>query len=190
MKKWTYELFYRFPFVPISWIFGSPHELEEYTQLFDNGRIPPGKAIDLGCGEGSNAIYLSKKGFEVTGVDFSPTAIKRAHANARAAGLEVTFFEDDLTHLRHVSGVFDLLVDFGALNDMNNDDRDLYVENVLPLTHPSSRLILMCFTKSLPPNEVERRFGQHFNIETLNKRSESVTAHSIIVYSMTRISLP
>lgn len=186
MKKWTYELFYRFPFVPISWIFGSPHELEEYTQLFENGRIPPGKAIDLGCGEGSNAVYLSKIGFDVTGIDFSPTAIKRAHANAQAAGVEVTFFQDDLTKLRHVSGKFDLLVDFGALNDLNQVDRDLYMKNVLPLTLPGSCYILICFTKSLPSNEIERRFAQHFNIETLNKRSESATARSIVVYCMTR----
>jgi cyclopropane fatty-acyl-phospholipid synthase-like methyltransferase len=186
MKKWIYELFYRLPFIPISWIFGSPHEMKEYTDLFESGQIPPGRAIDLGCGEGSNAIYLSKNGFEVTGLDFSPTGIKRAHANAHAAGLEVSFFEDDLTNLRHVSGKFDLLVDFGALNDLNQVDRDLYMNNVLPLTNPGSRYILLCFQKSLPANEIERRFAQHFNIETLNKRSESVTARSIVAYCMTR----
>ncbi len=186
MKKWIYELLYGLPFIPISWIFGSPHEMKEYTDLFESGQIPPGRAIDLGCGEGSNAIYLSKIGFEVTGVDFSPTAIKRARANARVAGLEVALFEDDLTNLQHVSGKFDLLVDFGALTDLNQADRDLYMQNVLPLTNPGSYYILMCFAKSLPSNEIERRFSQHFSIEVLSGRTESVTARSIIVYSMTR----
>ena len=186
MKKWIYELFYGLPFIPISWIFGSPHEMKEYTDLFASGQIPPGRAIDLGCGEGSNAVYLSKIGFDVIGVDYSPTAIKRARANARAAGREVTFFEDDLTNLHHVSGKYDLLVDFGALNDLNQLDRDLYMQNVLPLTLPGSCYILFCFAKSLPSNEIEHRFAQHFSIETLNKRTESVTARSIIVYSMTR----
>lgn len=186
MKKWIYEVLYRFPFVPISWIFGSPHEMKEYTELFDKGHITPGRVIDLGCGEGSNAIYLSRKGFEVTGVDFSSTAIKRARANAQAAGVEVTFYEDDLTNLRHVSGSFDLLVDFGALNDLSQEHRDLYMKNLLPLSHPGSRYVVLCFANQLDSNEVNRRFGQNFNIQILNKRSESITDRSIVVYYMIR----
>jgi cyclopropane fatty-acyl-phospholipid synthase-like methyltransferase len=176
MKKWTYELIYRFPFVPISWIFGRHTKLVE---LVENGHITPGRAIDIGCGEGSNAaIFLAKNGFDVTGVDFSLTAIKRARKNAEAAGVEVTFIEDDLTNLRHVGGTFDFLVDFGALNDLNEENRDLYVKNVLPLTRPGSRYLLGCFEKKLEPSEIERRFGEQFNIETLpgvpDERSSSL----------------
>lgn len=186
MQKWVYEFLYRFPFVPISWIFGSPHEMKEYNELLENGQIPHGRAIDLGCGEGSNAIYLSKLGFEVTGVDFSPTALKRARANAQAAGTEVTFLEDDLTNLQRINGQFDLLVDFGALNDLNEVDRDLYIQNVLPLTHSGSSYILMCFAKSLPMDEIERRLGAYFIIETLSQRDEEVTARSVVTYHMTK----
>lgn len=186
MHKWVYEFLYRLPFVPISWIFGSPHEMKEYTQLLENGHIRPGRAIELGCGEGSNAIYLSKLGFEVTGVDFSPTALKRARANAQAAGAEVTFLEDDLTNLQHINGEFDLLVDFGALNDLNEVDRDFYMQNVLPLTNTGSCYILMCFAKNLPRDEIKRRFSTHFKIETLSQRDEKVTARSVVTYHMTR----
>ncbi|MGB7094490.1 MAG: class I SAM-dependent methyltransferase [Anaerolineales bacterium] len=185
MNKWLYELFYSIPFISISWIFGSPHERKEYVQLVENGSLTVGTAIDLGCGEGSNAIYLSQKGFDVTGVDYSPTAIKRATTNAQAALVEVTFVEDDLTQLRHVNGTFDLLVDFGAINDLNSGDRDLYLKNVLPLTHPGCHFILMCFTNSLPPDEIEGRFVDHFNIENLTRRSERVTPRAIDFYFMT-----
>ena len=187
MNKWLYEFFYRIPFIPISWIFGSPHEMVKYSELIESGVIPPGRAIDLGCGEGSNAIYLAKCGFDVTGVDFSHTAIKRATTHAQAEGVEVTFVEDDLTNLRHVNGTYDLLVDFGALNDLIPGDRDSYMKNVLPLAHTGSCIILMCFTKSLPPNEVDQRFGDHFNIENLSRRSESVTSRTIDLYFMTSI---
>ena len=186
MKKWIYEVLYGIPFVPIAWIFGSPHETKAYTELLENSHIPPGRAIDLGCGEGSNAIYLSKLGFHVTGVDFSPIALNRAHANAQAEGVEVTFLEDDLTNLRHVSGNYDLLVDFGALNDLKSEDRDLYMKNVLPLASPNSHFILMCFTKSLPPDEVENLFGEHFQIKNHSMRSERVTSRTIDFYSMNR----
>jgi cyclopropane fatty-acyl-phospholipid synthase-like methyltransferase len=186
MNKLLYELFYRIPFIPISWIFGSPHEQKEYAQLVENGRIPVGRAIDLGCGEGGNAIYLAQKGFDVTGVDFSPTAVKRAIANAEAAGMEVTFIEDDLTNFRHIRGTFDLLVDFGAMNDLDQGDRDLYIDNVLPLTHSSSHFILMCFVNRFLNEEIERRFGDQFNIEILTNRSGKVTTRSIDLYYMTR----
>ena len=186
MNKWIYELFYRIPFIPISWIFGSPQEMDEYVELVESGRIAPGRAIDLGCGEGGNAVYLSKNGFEVTGIDFSPTAIKRARANAQTAGVEVTFFTDDLTKLRHVSGTFDLLVDFGALNDLNQEDRDLYLKNVIPLTHPGSCYVMLCFANKLDSDEVKRRFDENFTIETLVGKTESVNSRNFVVYSMTR----
>jgi cyclopropane fatty-acyl-phospholipid synthase-like methyltransferase len=185
MDKWIYEIMYRIPFIPVAWIFGAAHEQKEYVQLFQNGSIPVGRAIDLGCGEGSNAIFLSQKGFEVTGVDFSPTAIKRAIANAKSAGEKVNFIEDDLTNLRRVNGKYDLLVDFGALNDLNSTDRDAYMENVLPLTHSNSSFILLCFTKSVPPDEVEERFGDRFNINNIAMRSEQVTLRTIDLYFMT-----
>jgi cyclopropane fatty-acyl-phospholipid synthase-like methyltransferase len=169
--------------VPISWVFGSHGELVE---LVESGRIPPGRAIDLGCGTGRDAIFLSKHGFDVTGVDISPTAIKLARDNAQAAGVEVTFIEDDLTNLRHVSGSFDLLVDFGALNDLAQKERDSYVHNVLPLTHPGSRYLLLCFEKKLTSDEVERRFGEYFSIETIARNSESVFSRGIAVHLMTR----
>lgn len=182
MKKWIYEVLYRFPFIPISWIFGHHLILEE---LVKSGHISPGRAIDLGCGEGSNAaIFLAKSGFDVTGVDFSPTALKRAQNNARAAGVEVTFIEANLTDLRHVRGTFDLLVDIGALNDMSEQDRSLYVDNILPLTHKGSRYFLGCFKKKLESGEIERRFGEYFKSEALPAELDPAVSSAGFVYHL------
>lgn len=170
--------------MPIAWIFGSI--LPDLVELVESGRIAPGRAIDLGCGVGVEAIYLAKNGFEVTGVDFSPTAIKRARKDARAAGVEVRFVEDDLTNLRQVNGVYDLLLDVGALNDMNQEARDSYLQNVLPLTYPGSLYLLMCFERKLGPDELQRRFGEHFSIEAMSGQTESLSSRIITVYLMTR----
>lgn len=182
--KWFYELIYRSSFIPISWVFGTHTEL---VKLVESGRIAPCRAIDLGCGTGRDAIYLARQGFEVTGVDFIPAAIKTAHQKAQAAGVEVTFIQDDLTNLRHVTGTFELLLDFGALNDLNQKDRDSYVLNVLPLTQPGSRYLLFGFEKSFKSGEVERRFGEHFSIETIaRKSSKGIFSPGYAYHLMTR----
>jgi SAM-dependent methyltransferase len=59
--------------------------------------LPPGRALDLGCGEGGDALWLAAAGWTVTGVDISPTAIARARAAAAAAGLDAEFVVSDLS---------------------------------------------------------------------------------------------
>jgi SAM-dependent methyltransferase len=184
VKKWLYELIYRF--VPVDWIFGSSSKIEKIVRLGIDGRIPPGKAIALGCGVGRETIYLAKKGFDVIGLDFSPTAIKQARRRAKVEGVEVPFIVDDLTNLRHVRGTFDLVTDFGALSDMNQETRDFYTENVLPLTYPGSRYLMFCFDKRLPLDEVKRRFSEHFRIEELDRRPGRGFPGSLTLYLMTR----
>ncbi len=157
---------------------------EELVQLVKDGRINPCKAIDLGCGTGSNAVFLAQHGFDVTGVDFASSAIEKAKKKAKTAKVEVDFVVDDLTNLREINGTFDFLVDYGALDDLTPDNRDRYVQNVLPLTHPGSRFLLWCFewplrwwerlvrsvsigAISLEPGEADKRFSEHFFIERI-----------------------
>lgn len=188
MKKWIYELIYRFPFVPIDWIFGSSSGIENLVELAINGWIESGRVITLGCGVGRETIYLAKKGFDVIGIDFSLTAIKRARRKAQAEGVEANFLVDDLTNLQHVSGTFDLITDFGALNDLSPKARDLYMKNVLPLTRPGSRYLMFCFDEKLPANEVRQRFDERFEIEMPDMKSEHGFPDAVSVYLMTRVS--
>jgi SAM-dependent methyltransferase len=172
-----YNLMYRYSFMPIPYDIGPRDEL---VGLVESGRIKPGRAIDLGSGTASNVIYLAQHGFDVTGVDYSPAAIEMGRVRARESGVEVTFIEDDLTNLQHVNGTFDLLLDYGTLDDLRISQRDLYMKNVLPLTHQGSWFLLYCFEwwplwwerpfidrlgVLLRPGEAERRFGEHFEIE-------------------------
>ncbi len=177
--KWLYELMYRYPFISIPWDTGPREEL---VSLVESGRVKPGRAIDLGSGTASNVVYLAQHGFDVTGVDYSPAAIEMGRLRAREAGVEVTFIEDDLTNMQHVNGTFDLLMDYGTLDDLRTPQRDLYMKNVLPLIHQGSLFLLYCFEwwplwwerpfidrlgVLLRPGEAERRFGEYFEIERL-----------------------
>ena len=56
----------------------------------------PGKLVVLGCGRGHDAVFFARQGFEVTAVDFSPSAIEEARKTAERAGAKVNFIEHDL----------------------------------------------------------------------------------------------
>lgn len=185
MKKWFYELAYRI--APADRIFGDTAKIEELARTAVDGRIAPGRAITLGCGEGRETIYLAKHGFDVMGLDFSPTAIKKARRRAEQAGVEIPFIVEDLTKLKQSLGSFDLVMDFGALNDMSQDDRDRYMVNVLPMTKPGGQLVMFCFDRMLSPEEVSRRFESQFSIDVLQRLPSNRYPGTLTLYAMARI---
>lgn len=73
------------------------------------GHLPPGRALDLACGEGRNAVWLARRGWEVVGADFSPAALATARRVADEAGAAVTWVEADATTWTP-PGAFDLVV--------------------------------------------------------------------------------
>ena len=109
-----------------------------------------------------------------------------ARKNGQEAGVRVNFVQDDLTKLSHVTGSFDLVIDIGAFNDLSQESRDLYMDNVLPLTGTGSRYFLMCFAKKLAPEEIDARFSDHFNIERLEGDSGRPFLPGVDLYAMVK----
>lgn len=179
---WLYRIVRWFR-VPIPWVFGTHPEL---AQMVESGRIEPGRAVDLGCGTGREVIYLAQNGFDAVGVDISPTAIGMARKAADAAGVDAAFFVDDLTNLTRVRGPFDLILDYGALNDLNRAQRDAYMSQVLPLAADGAQFYLMCFDGKLPREEVEERFGAEFEIEKTSSKGETGTRRTFSFYLMSK----
>lgn len=198
--KTFYDITYRRFRAP--WDIGARKELME---LVESGRLQPCRALDLGSGTASNCVFLAQRGFDVTGVDYSEGAIELGRKRAAEAGVRVNFVQDDLTDLRLVTGTFDLLVDYGTLDDLAIPDRDRYMQSVLPLTHAGSRFLLYCFewpprwwerlifklgffgNMLLEPGEAERRFGPHFDIECHARGSDPhAWPRGWAVYWMTR----
>ncbi|MGD0082924.1 MAG: class I SAM-dependent methyltransferase [Acidimicrobiales bacterium] len=74
------------------------------------GALEPGRALDVACGEGRNAVWLASKGWRVTGVDFSRTGLAKAQRLAADRGVEVTWVEADLVEWRPPVASFDLVI--------------------------------------------------------------------------------
>jgi SAM-dependent methyltransferase len=70
----------------------------------------PGRALDLGCGAGRNAVWLAEKRWVVTAVDFSAEALRQARGHAQAAGVDVDWVEADIVEYEPAREAFDLVL--------------------------------------------------------------------------------
>ncbi len=121
---------------------------EHVAALFEReeqGRRPPyGQALDLGCGSGYWAVELARRGWQVTGVDFVPKALRRARERAREAGVELQLVEGDVTKLE-TSGVgsgFRLLLDFFLFHDELTDEQRVAMgREVTAIAAPGATLL-------------------------------------------------
>jgi SAM-dependent methyltransferase len=71
--------------------------------------LPPGTALDVGCGEGADAVWLAQRGWQVTAVDISRVALERARAHAASAGAEIAFEQVDLLAAPPAPSSYDLV---------------------------------------------------------------------------------
>lgn len=72
--------------------------------------LPPGRALDVACGEGRNAVWLAGLGWQATGIDFSPVALDRGRSLAAERSVEVEWREEDVASADLGDGDYDLVV--------------------------------------------------------------------------------
>ncbi|HTI57206.1 MAG TPA: class I SAM-dependent methyltransferase [Verrucomicrobiae bacterium] len=77
--------------------------------IAETGALPPGRALDVACGAGRNAVWLARRGWRVTGVDFSDVALRAARELAASAGVEVEWIEADAVTWIPPRGAYDLV---------------------------------------------------------------------------------
>ena len=168
-----FRVFYRVGFTPWD---GHPIATSLRTLIEGTGDSPAlaaASALDVGCGTGDTSIYLAQHGWQVTGVDFVPKAVKKARAKAAGAGVSVDFRHGDATRLSSegLGTGFGLIVDQGCLHGMSGDDRDRYVREVTAVAAPDARLLLVEFTPGgsigvpgVDRAEIERRFAPDWTL--------------------------
>ncbi len=166
-SRWAFEWRYLRGQTP--WDTGiTPPEVMEFL-----AQTPAGKALDLGCGTGTNAITLARHGWQVTAVDFSPRAIQKARQKAASAGLSIAFHVADVTNLSMLHGPYDYVLDIGCLDRKSHEGRRRYARELERLTAPSSWYMLYAWLPrpwrgslwGISVEEVHSLFGSLFTRE-------------------------
>ncbi len=125
----------------LPWDSGRPSK--ELIRVLDEEPIKPGRAGELGCGTGTNAIYLASRGFDVTAFDLSPAAVARARQSAAKAGAKVEFAEADLCRFTLDVPPFDFLFDRGCYHAARRIDQPGFLKTLNRLTRPGTRFLLL-----------------------------------------------
>lgn len=141
-----YRFAYRVGFTP--WDAGVP--AGRLVDLVEGpASLRPGRALDIGCGTGNNAIYLARRGWEVTGIDVVPRALAEARNKAKANAVSPRFVEGDVTRLGDlgIGDNFTLLVDIGCFHALPAEIRDAYVAEVTRVSAPGATLLMIGFPR-------------------------------------------
>jgi len=143
------KIYQQVPLDKIPWNIETPPEA--LVELVKSGKVTPCRTVDLGCGAGNYAIYLAGLGFDVTGVDSSPTAIRLAREKAERLGVTCRFVEGDLLgDLHEVQGKFNLGYDWELLHHIMPGDRKTYTKNIASLLNPGATYLSVCFSEDDP----------------------------------------
>jgi SAM-dependent methyltransferase len=144
-----YRLMYRVGFTP----WDTDQVPPELSALIEGtGALPAGRALDIGCGTGTQAVYMARSGWEVTAIDAVPRPLSRARARADAAGVTVDWILADVArvHRLGLTPGFTLFFDRGCFHGLDESKRGAYAAAVDSLAAPGATLLMMAFA----PNRV------------------------------------
>jgi len=168
----------RYQIGDIPWDTGSPDT--ELIRVLDEYRIPPARACEFGCGTGTNSLYLAARGFDVLGVDLSPTAIAAAQQRLAPspAAARCRFLVADLFHLPDLGPPFPFLFDRGCYHVTRLIDEPATLAVYDRYLAPGGRLLVLAGSsndpcKEGPPKvseaEIRRAFAPPFRIQHLRE---------------------
>jgi SAM-dependent methyltransferase len=121
----------------------SPPELIDFLNSH-----PPGRAVDLGCGTGTNVITMARYGWRAEGLDFAWVAIMIARRKAKKAGVDARFFTDDIISPKHITGQYDLILDMGCFHSLSTEGKQRYIHIIYQSLAPGGSLLLYVFFRS------------------------------------------
>ena len=116
------------------WDSGEPSQ--ELARILSEGWVQPCRALEMGCGTGTNAVFLATQGFEVTALDLAGPAVEQARARAARAGVRVRFLQADVLAPPELGPAFPFVFDRGVYHHVREVDLDRFLEFLARVCEP------------------------------------------------------
>ena len=140
------------------------------VRLVKERKIKKGQVLDMCSGDGTNSIYLASKGFKVTGVDISPTAVEIAKKRGSKRKISCDYLVRNVLDLKF-DQKFDFIFDRGCFHHIPEKDKPKYAFLVNNLLKKNGKFYLLCFSDKNPPvkknmskENIRFFFSEYFNI--------------------------
>lgn len=147
-RQRDWDEIYRGNLQEIPWEAGKPsHDL---VRLLESGRFPQGKVLEVGCGTGTDAIYLARHGREVTAVDVSDVALELARKKALQAGVQVQWLNVASPELPFDDNSFDAVYDRGVYHLFDREGRRAHAKAIARVLKPGGVYVMTCFSEKQP----------------------------------------
>jgi SAM-dependent methyltransferase len=108
----------------------------ELERILGEKWFAPSRMLEIGCGTGTNAIFLAQRGFDVTAVDVAPLALDKARAKAAASKVKVNFRQADALALPDLGGPFPFVFDRGVYHHLRQVDLQRFLASLARVSQP------------------------------------------------------
>lgn len=123
---------------------------EVLVSTVKRGLLPKGVTVDLGCGTGTDLLYLAQQHFRVIGVDIAREALQFARLRLLAAGMDIPLIQADARLLPFAVGSLDLICDSGCFHSFAPEIRSMYAQSVARVLKPGGILFMREFHANQP----------------------------------------
>lgn len=127
---------------------------------------PESHILEIGCGLGTESVFLGIRGMNVTAVDISESAILTAKKIASAYDVVVDWKVGDILEMELEENSFDVITDQGCFHHLTDNERKIYAKQILKFLKPGGMFILRCFSDKISPGVQPRRISSEELLDT------------------------
>lgn len=163
----------------------------ELVDLVYNQTIKPGsKILEIGCGLGAESTFLAVRGMNMTSVDISQDAVNTAKKIADAYQVNVNWKVGDILQMDLPEQGFDVITDQGCFHHLTNEERPVYLKQVMKFLKPGGMFILRCFSDKISGGPQPRRITSDELLDTFYPELKLEHMELVLSFSTKERNLP